>query len=91
MLTKRDLLKYRLIQLQKPRGEIYKQVSCFRESYKRLLKLEKYSKNLRLMEQLSVSEQSIRGKICVAVNRKLFRQRVGDDLVFRVIVLIGKL
>lgn len=91
MLTKRDLLKYRLTQLLKPRGEIYRQTACFRESYKKLLKLEKHSENLRLLEQLLFSEKSIRAKICVAINRNLFRQRVEDDLVFRFIVLIGKL
>ena len=91
MLSKRDLLKYRLTQLHKPRGDIYRQIACFRESYKSLLKIERYGKNLILLEQLLFSEKSMRAKLCVATNRKLFRQRIEDDLVFRFIVLIGKL
>lgn len=91
MLNKRNLLKYRLTQLQKPRGEIYRQIACFRESYKCLLTQEKYEKNVRLLEQLLFSEKSAIAKICVALNHKLFRQKLEDDLVFRLVVLIGKL
>lgn len=91
MLNRRSLLKYRLEQLMKPRGEIYRQAACFRESYKKKLEGTAKKKERDMLDQLLLAEKKIGKRIRLALDSRYFRQKRGDDIVFRAIVLVGKL
>ncbi|GLC82492.1 glycosyltransferase family 2 protein [Lacrimispora brassicae] len=87
MITKRQLLFYRLKQLNKPRGEIYRQVKEFVAAFGR----EMSEENMRLATELLKAEKNIFLRLKVVKNKELFRHKAYDDLVFRIIVLFGKL
>lgn len=87
MITRRQLLFYRLKQLNKPRGEIYRQVKEFVTAFGR----EMSEENMRLATVLLKAEKNIFWRLKVVNNKELFRQKANDDLVFRIIVLFGKL
>ncbi|WP_312447098.1 glycosyltransferase family 2 protein [Lacrimispora sp.] len=87
MITKRQLLFYRMKQLKKPRGEIYRQVKEFVMVFER----EMPAKNKDLAIELLKAEKSILSRLKIVKNKEIFRQKTNDDLVFRIIVLIGKL
>ena len=91
MLSRRALLAYRLNELKKPRGEIYRQVELFLETYQELLCLPQYRKNKAMAEQLLCCKTKRWERLKLAVDFRYFRQKLSDDLVFRGIVLIGKL
>jgi glycosyltransferase involved in cell wall biosynthesis len=87
MITKRQLFFYRMKQLKKPRGEIYRQVKEFVMVFER----EMPAKNKDLAIELLKAEKSILSRLKIVKNKEIFRQKTNDDLVFRIIVLIGKL
>lgn len=87
MITKRQLFFYRMKQLKKPRGEIYRQVKEFVMVFER----EMPAKNKDLAIELLKAEKSIFSRLKIVKNKEIFRQKTNDDLVFRIIVLIGKL
>ncbi|WP_353097091.1 glycosyltransferase family 2 protein [Tissierella praeacuta] len=87
MITKRQLFFYRMKQLKKPRGEIYRQVKEFVMAFER----EMPAKNKDLAIELLKAEKSILSRLKIVKNKEIFRQKTNDDLVFRIIVLIGKL
>ena len=91
MLSRKALLAYRLNELREPRGEIYRQVELFLETYQELLRLPQYRKNKVMAEQLLRSKTKRWERLKLAVDFRYFRQKLSDDLVFRGIVLIGKL
>lgn len=91
MLNRRDLIKYRLMELKKPRGEIYRQARLFRETHLPLLTSGTYKKELALIDRLLSSEHRFIRRLEVACDFRYFRQKRSDDLVFRGITLIGKL
>lgn len=87
IITKRQLFFYRLKQLNKPRGGIYRQVKEFVMVFGR----DMSAKNMGLATELLKSEKNIFSRLKVINNKEIFRQKADDDLVFRIIVLIGKL
>ncbi|MBQ6833815.1 MAG: glycosyltransferase family 2 protein [Lachnospiraceae bacterium] len=87
ILNKRTLFRYRLEQLTKPRGEIYKQVESFEITYRNKIKADQN----KLIRDLINSKNNLLCRFLVATQKKYFRQKRSDDLVFRGIVLLGKL
>lgn len=87
MLNKKVLLKYRIGQLLKPRGELYRQIEEFYNTF-----IENINKkNSVLILKILKSEHGVVHRFSLALDRRFFRQKISDDLVFRGIVLIGKL
>lgn len=91
MLNKKELWRYRLIQLKKPRGEIYRQVYEFKTCYADILNHSEYLDKAIAIQQLLEAKKSFKGRLKLAFNGQLFRQKRSDDFVFRGIILIGKL
>lgn len=91
MLNRRDLLKYRIGQLLKPRGEIYRQAAIFQESYREALGNPTKKTERDLLQQLLFSEKKIGKRLRLVLDGRYFRQKRDDDFVFRLIVLLGKL
>lgn len=91
MLSQRDLLAYRLRELKKPRGKIFRQAALFLETYADLLELPEYRENRQLAANLLACKDSWPCRLKLAFDPRYFRQKRSDDLIFRGIVLIGKL
>lgn len=87
ILNKRKLFQYRIGQLLKPRGEIYHQVEEFKRTYSDQMSISE----IRLIQTLLSSKNSFVGRFKVVMNKEYFRQKISDDVVFRAIVLLGKL
>lgn len=81
-----DVLKYRIKQLTKKRGYIYRQNEELRKAYTQI-----DFKKQRLLEMVQGSEHGLAGKLRLAVNREIYRNGREDDVVYRMIVLLGKL
>lgn len=91
MVSQRKLLGYRMKQLFQPRGEIYRQNEEFLVTYKWKLKERRYLEEYYLLTQILRTEKRIYDRIKVAFNKKYFRQKCEDDIIFRGILIIGKL
>lgn len=87
ILNKRKLFQYRLGQLLKPRGDIYNQVEEFKKVYSDKINSQK----AKMVQVLLSSKNNLIGRFRVVVNKEYFRQKTSDDVVFRSIVLFGKL
>lgn len=87
ILSKRKLFQYRIGQLMKPRGEIYRQVEEFERIYSNVIG----TAYMKLIHDLTNSKCNLFGRLRVATKKEYFRQKCSDDLVFRGIVLLGKL
>lgn len=88
---RRDLIRYRFQQLNKPRGEIYKQIEEFKKCYSELLNKEQYIPNMKMLEKVILSRTSLKNKLKLIADKNIFRQKMSDDLIYRGIILIGKL
>lgn len=91
IMSKNSLFCYRIKQLFQPRGEIYRQNEAFLETYKWELKKKRYLEEYYLLTHVLRSKKSIHDRIKVAFDRRYFRQKYEDDIIFRGILLIGKL
>ena len=100
MINKRTLLQYRIHQLFQPRGEIYCQTINFLHIYgkqeaspvnQRGCFPQIPYKNLKLLKDLLETRENIFYRIRLAVNPRLFRQKVADNIILKFIILIGKL
>lgn len=91
MVNQRRLACYRLKQLLKPRGEIYRQNELFLEVYKQKLLVPRYLEEYRLLEKILKGEKNLCGRIKIACDRRYFRQKYSDDVIFRGILILGKL
>lgn len=93
MLTKKALLKYRLRQLLCNRGEIYKQAQEFKTIFRDDFALCSvgYKENEQLLDELLAAQKAIWARLKLVLDKRVFRQKQSDDLVFRLIVLMGKL
>lgn len=91
MITRRDILKYRLGQLRKRRGEIYEQVEEFYECFYERLNEQENFERAEAIRRLLKSQTSFWERLKVVRSRYYYRQKLTDDIVFRAIVLIGKL
>lgn len=87
MITKRQLFFYRIRQLRKPRGEIYRQTKEFVE----LFGDEMIAENLNIATRLLKTQKSKISRLLTFNDKEIFRQKVSDDLVLRIIMLLGKL
>lgn len=87
MLSQQNLLKYRLRQLTKPRGEIYHQIKEFYTTFNN----EISPSNKKLIHTILKAEHSFLGKINLILERDIFRQKITDNLVLKLIILLGKL
>ena len=85
------LMKYRLGQLCQPRGEIYRQAEEFYECYAEILHESMYASNIQLLKKLCSSQKGICNKLRLVCDKRIYRQKPGDDFVYRGIVLMGKL
>lgn len=83
---KKDILKYRLKQLSKKRGYIYRQNEEILKTFE-VINQDK----IKLIKLVQNSEKGILGKIELVFHREIYRTTRGDDLVYRLAVLIGKL
>lgn len=83
---KKDILKYRLKQLRKKRGYIYRQNEEIFKAYE----ITNEDKR-RLLKLVQNSEKGILGKIKLVFHREIYRTTKENDLVYRLAVLIGKL
>lgn len=91
MLNRKNLFCYRVKQIFRPRGEIYRQNEEFLRAYKRQLIEKEYYEEYYLLTKILKAQKTIWSRVKVAWDRKYFRQKCSDDLVFRGILLIGKL
>lgn len=81
-----DVWKYRFQQLTKARGEIYTQLEMVKAQYNDCDINKK-----RLLELVLKSRKGIGNRIRLIMNKNVYRNKRIDDLVYRGIVLIGKL
>lgn len=81
-----DILRYRIGQLSKKRGYIYEQLAEVKKWYPQMP--QKYKKMLNLVLE---SRKGLRNRLRLIANRSIYRNSRTDDLVYRLIVLIGKL
>ena len=91
ILNKRKLLMYRIGQLLKPRGEIYRQIREFSSDFAKQLNKPEWRNQYKLINSLLSAESKVSGRLAVVFNKRFYRQKRQDDLVFRLITLIGKL
>lgn len=91
MLSKTSLLKYRLTQLIKPRGNIYKQAREFLEIFTQKPDRPVPAEMRKIAEKLLRSQESFKGKLSLIFNRRIYRQKISDDFIMRLAILIGKL
>ena len=85
-ISKLDVLKYRVQQLTKKRGYIFRQNEEVIRAYAQI-----DGNKRKLLEVVQKSEHGVIGKIRLAANRDIYRNRREDDLVYRLIVMLGKL
>lgn len=83
--TRIKLLKYRIGELIKPRGALYKQARELCTHYR--LTDDKQE----IIDKFLSAENSIIGRFRLLQDRRFYRQKKGDNLVFHLIVLFGKL
>lgn len=86
MTSKWHIFRYRIKQLFKKRGYIFAQNEELVKAYSNM-----ETKKRKLLELVQKSQYSIMAKLRLAVNRDIYRNKREDDVVYRLIVLIGKL
>ena len=91
MLNRKNLFCYRVKQIFRPRGEIYRQNEEFLRVFKWKLKEIKYFEKYRMLIQIMETERSMYKRMSVICDRRYFRQKCEDDIIFRGILIIGKL
>lgn len=100
MVSRHELIRYRIQQLSKPRGEIHRQAQTFLEVFNRKSpKCEKSGvnpptispTNRELITDLLKSRVNPVYRLKVIMNPRFFRQKTSDNLVLKLIILIGKL
>lgn len=91
MLNRNALWKYRLSQLLKPRGCIYRQIEAFKETFFVVLNERLMQNEMDAIEKILRTEGSIDNRMRLVLDFTFFRQKFEDDLAFRLIVLVGKL
>lgn len=87
MRSKKQLFLYRMKQLTGKRGKIYSLDREFLKVFEDDIPDEK----CRMVHELLHAQNSLPGRLRVAFDRRFFRQKKNDDLIFRLIILTGKL
>lgn len=88
MVNNRKLLQYRFKQLWSKRGQIYQQAESFQKVFDENNIPEP---NQKLLTLLLKSKQKQKYRFVVAANSLIYRQKFVDNIVLKVIVIIGKL
>lgn len=91
MVNRWKLLLYRMNQLMEPRGEIYRQVEEFGKCYLERMRQQEFHDRFIEIKKLLSAEKGWFNRLRVACDKNYFRQKQMDDLIFRGIVLLGKL
>lgn len=100
MVSKQDLVKYRIGQLIRSRGEIYRQAANFLDVYGDSSTSHTEisncyppmsADNITLIMDLLKSCRNLFFRIKLIFNPFIFRQKTTDNLVLKFIILIGKL
>lgn len=91
MINRRRLLLYRMNQLMEPRGEIYRQAEAFGKCYSEKIRQPEFHDRFVEVKKLLSAEKGWWNRLRVACDRNYFRQKRMDDLIFRWIILLGKL
>lgn len=81
--TQIEQLKYRLRTYKKRRGNIYRQLKEFISLYK----IE--GKNRDLIELVLATEYQVKKRFEMVANKRIYRQKLMDDIIYKVIILIG--
>lgn len=89
--NRKALVRHRFKELRKMRGEIYRQTEEFKNCYMCLLQIKHYSNNLKSINKLLNAKRSLLGRLLVIFDKTYFRQKRSDNLIFKGIVLLGKL
>lgn len=84
--SKKEILKYRLKQLKKKRGYIYRQNEALLEAFENMDVPQK-----KLVSLVQNSENGIIGKVRLIFNKRIYRTTRENDLVYRFVVMLGKL
>lgn len=90
-VSQRELAKYRWGRLWKPGGEIYQQAQTFQASFGREMKNRKLKNEQELLDKLFDGQSGFEGRIKLICDQRYFRQKMLDNVIFRGIVLMGKL
>lgn len=90
MLNHRALMSYRINQLFSARGQIYKQAEMFLKTYTAYFD-SGWDKERNMIRALLCAQQNFFRRVPIVVSGEYFRQKITDDIVFRAIMLIGKL
>lgn len=85
-VSKLDILKYRIKQLAQKRGYIFRQNEELIKEY-REIDIQKRE----LLKLIQKSQKGLFPKVRLAINRNIYRNKMEDDLVYRIVVLLGKL
>ena len=70
---------------------MYRQVREFETVYIKILNSNNYEQKKKMINRLLLSEKKVTERLLIAINNQYFRQKRGDNLVFKLIILIGKL
>lgn len=91
MINKRSLFAYRLKQLTKPRGEIFIQVKAFEKCFRKAFEIMDKWEEQRMICKMLLADGDMINRIKLMLDLRFYRQKVFDDIIFRGIVLLGKL
>jgi glycosyltransferase involved in cell wall biosynthesis len=81
--TQIEQLKYRLRTYGKRRGNIYRQLIEFNQ----LFRVD--GENQHLLDLVLDTKYNVKKRIEMILNKKIYRQKITDDLIYKVIILIG--
>ena len=84
--SKLDVWKYRFAQLKEKRGNLYPQLREVKRWYADIDREKE-----KMLDSVLAAERGIGNRIKLSLNREIYRNSRVDDLVYRGIVLIGKL
>lgn len=84
--SKLDIWKYRLAQLKEKRGNLYPQLREVKRWYEDMDK-----EKTEMLESVLNTERGLKNRMKLICNREIYRNAKMDDMVYRGIVLIGKL
>ena len=99
LLSRKALLEYRIKQLFNQRGEIYKQVEEFKKIFFDSVETQSLNdftqvslnKNQELVNELLNSKKSLKYRLRLMFEPQIYRQKTLDNLILKLIILLGKL
>ena len=99
LLSRKALLEYRIKQLFNQRGEIYKQVEEFKKIFFDSVETQSLNdftqvslnKNQELVNELLNSKKLLKYRLRLMFEPQIYRQKTLDNLILKLIILLGKL